>query len=80
KQSEPKSCEDLDLLTSKVLPSPKRIEALTSTPAHYVGDLLVVCTFFTSCHSLFSSSLTDDLSKATQQFLRSFRHDCLLEA
>ena len=80
KQLEQKASEDLDLLSSKILPSPKQIETLLSIPSHYIGDLLVICTFFTSCHSLFLSSLTDDLPKTTQQFLRSFKHEYLLQA
>ncbi|CAF0913453.1 unnamed protein product [Adineta steineri] len=80
KQLEQKSCEDLDLTSSKTLPLPKPIQGLTSIPSHYTGDLLVICTFFTSCHSLFFSSLTDDLSKTAQQFLRSFKHNHLLQA
>lgn len=80
KQLEQKPMEDLDLSSSKTLPLPKEIHPLSSIPAHYTGDLLVVCTFFTSCHPLFFSSLTDDLPKSTQQFLRSFKHDYLLQA
>ncbi|CAF3669812.1 unnamed protein product [Rotaria sordida] len=80
KQFEHKSYDDLDLLSSKILPLPKQIETLTYIPSHYTGDLLIICTFFTSCHTLFLSSLTDNLSKTTQQFLRSFRHNYLLDA
>ena len=80
KQSEQKRSEDLDLTSSKILPIPKHIESLVSIPSHYIGDLLVICTFFTSCHSLLLSSLADNLSKISQQFLRSFRHEYLLEA
>ena len=81
KQLEDKPMEDLDLTSSsKTLPIPLQIESLLAIPPHYIGDLLVVCTFFTSCHSLFHYSLTDDLSKTTQQFLRSFKHDYLIQA
>ena len=80
KQLEQKPCEDLDIPSSKILPLPKQIQTLTSISSHYTGDLLVICTFFTSCHSLFFSSLTDDLPKTTQQFLRSFKHEYLLQA
>jgi hypothetical protein len=75
KQLEEKSYEDLDLTSSKILPLPKQIHTVISIPTHYIGDLLVIYTFFTSCHSLFLSSLNDDLSKTTQQFLRSFKLD-----
>jgi len=78
KQLEEKSCEDLDLTSSKILPLPKQIHTLVSIPSHYIGDLLVIYTFFTSCHSLFLSSLNDDLSKSTQQFLCSFKLDYFL--
>ncbi|CAF1048852.1 unnamed protein product [Rotaria sp. Silwood1] len=80
KQFEHKSCEDLDLISSKILPLPKQIQSLNHIPSHYIGDLLVICTFFTSSHTLFLSSLADNLSKTTQQFLRSFRHNYLLDA
>ncbi|UJR27136.1 hypothetical protein I4U23_008435 [Adineta vaga] len=80
KQVEQKPLEDLDLTSSKTLPQPKQIQSVSTIPSHYTGDLLVICTFFTSCHSLFFSSLTDDLPKTTQQFLRSFKHDSLLQA
>jgi len=79
KQLDQKPCEDLDITSSKTLPLPKQIQPLTSIPSHYTGDLLVICTFFTSCHSLFFSSLADDLPKTTQQFLRSFKHEYLLQ-
>ena len=78
KQVQGKSSEDLDLTSSKLLPSPKRLQTLVSIPEHYIGDLLVIYTFFTSCHSLFISSLNDDLSKSTQQILRSFKLEYLL--
>ncbi len=78
KQIEQKSSEDLDLISSKILPLPKQIQTFVSIPEHYIGDLFVIYTFFTSCHSLFLSSLNDDLSKATQQFLRSFKLEYLL--
>jgi hypothetical protein len=77
KQLENKSCEDLDLINLKTLPTPRQIHTLVSIPSHYIGDLFVIYTFFTSCHSLFLSSLNDDLSKITQQFLRSFKLDYL---
>jgi hypothetical protein len=80
KQSEQNPSEDLDLISSRILPLPKQIQTLLSIPSHYIGDLLVICTFFTSCHSLFLSSLSDDLPKTTQQFLRSFKHEHLLQA
>ena len=80
KQLGQKPMEDLDITSAKSLPLPKPIETLLSIPPHYLGDLLVVCTFFTSCHSLFFSSLADDLSKTNQQFLRSFKHDALIQA
>jgi hypothetical protein len=69
--------EDLDLISSKILPVPKQIQTFISIPEHYIGDLFVIYTFFTSCHSLFLSSLNDDLSKTTQQFLRSFKLEYL---
>lgn len=75
-----KSCEDLDISSSKNLPLAKQIQAIEAIPAHYFGDLLVICTFFSSCHPLFLSTLSDNLSKSTQQFLRSFRHNYLLDA
>ncbi|CAF0904755.1 unnamed protein product [Adineta ricciae] len=80
KQFEKKPLEDLDITSSKTLPQPKQLQPLGTLPSHYTGDLLVICTFFTSCHSLFFSTLTDDLPKTTQQFLRSFKHESLLQA
>lgn len=80
KQLGQKPMEDLDITSSKSLPLPKPIETLLAIPSHYIGDLLVICTFFTSCHSLFFSSLADDMSKTNQQFLRSFKHDALIQA
>ncbi|CAF0728357.1 unnamed protein product [Didymodactylos carnosus] len=77
-------CEDLDLLPiMKTLPSPILFDVGNS---NYVGHLLMICTFFTSCHSLFISSFTTnqttkhDLSKSTQTFLKTFKHDHLLNA
>jgi len=38
----------------------------------------MICTFLTSCHSLFYLSLNDDIPKTTQLYLRSFKLDYLL--
>jgi len=72
KNKQKQSCEDLDIQSSKILPLPKQIQTLITIPTHYISDLLVIYTFVTSCHSLFLSSLNEDLSKTTQQFLREF--------
>ena len=80
KQLEKKPMEDLDLTSSKTLPLPKPIEMNLNIPSESIGDLLVVCTFFTSCHSLFFSSIADDLSKTSQQFIRSFKHEYFIRS
>ncbi|CAF0777461.1 unnamed protein product [Didymodactylos carnosus] len=81
---EQQPCEDLDLLPiMKALPPPILLDIDNS---NYVGHLLMICTFFTSCHGLFISTLTTnqttkhDLSKSTQIFLKTFKHDYLLNA
>ena len=74
KKEKIKSSEDLDLTSSKILPPPKQLQTLISLPEHYIGDILVIYTFITSCQSL----LNNDLSKTTQQFLRTFKLDYFL--
>ena len=73
------SAEDLDLSSSKTLPLPKQIQTLIDIPEQHIGDLLVIYTFFTSCHALFLSSFNDELAKTTQQFLRSLKLTDLLQ-
>lgn len=73
------SAEDLDLSSSKILPLPKQIQTFIDIPEQHMGDLLVIYTFFTSCHALFLSSFNDELAKTTQQFLRSLRLNDFLQ-
>jgi hypothetical protein len=78
KRLEQKPIEDLDLPSSKDLPLPKQIQTTLTISSNSIGDLLMVCTFLTSCHSLFYLSLNDDIPKTTQSYLRSFKLDHLL--
>ena len=78
KRLEEKPIEDLDLPFSKDLPIPKAIQSTLSLSANSIGDLLMICTFLTSCHSLFYLSLNDEIPKTTQMYLRSFKLDYLL--
>ena len=78
KRLEEKPIEDLDLPFSKDLPIPKEIQSTLSLSSNSIGDLLMICTFLTSCHSLFYLSLNDDIPKTTQLYLRSFKLDYLL--
>jgi len=81
KQLARKPQEDLDLSSSKTLPLPKPFDCREKTSSsHSIGDLLLICTFFSSCQSLFVSTLADELPKSSQQFLRKFRHEILLDA
>ena len=80
KRLELRPIEDLDLTFSKDLPPAKLIESSLAMSSNAIGDLLMIGTFLTSCHSLFSLSLNDDLPKLTQQYLRSFKLDALLNA
>ena len=78
KHLEQKPIEDLDLKHSKDLPIPKQIHSTLPISSNSISDLLTICTFLTSCHSLFYLSLNDDISKTTQTHLRSFKFDYLL--
>jgi hypothetical protein len=78
KRLEEKPIEDLDLTFSKDLPIPKQIQSTLSLSSNSIGDLLMICTFLTSCHSLFYLSLNDDIPKTTQSYLRSFKLNYLL--
>ena len=78
KRLEQKPIEDLDLSFLKDLPIPKQIQTTLTIASNSIGDLLMVCTFLTSCHSLFYLSLNDDIPKSTQFYLRSFKLDYLL--
>jgi hypothetical protein len=78
KRLEQKPIEDLDLTFSKDLPLPKQIHSTLSLSGNSIGDLLMICTFLTSCHSLFYLSLNDDIPKTTQLYLRAFQLDYLL--
>ena len=80
KREEQKPIEDLDLPVSKALPSPNAIESSLSLSRDSIGDFFMIGAFLSSCPSLFSLSLTDDLPKVTQQYLRSFRVDSLLNS
>ena len=80
KRLEEKPIEDLDLTFSKELPSPKLVESNLSISMNSIGDLLMICTFLTSCHSLFSLSLNEEIPKSTQWYLRAFRLDYLLNS
>ena len=78
KRLEQKPIEDLDLSILKDLPIPKQIQTTLTISTNSIGDLLMICTFLTSCHSLFYLSLNDDIPKTTQFYLRSFKLDYLL--
>jgi hypothetical protein len=78
KRLEEKPIEDLELSFSKDLPIPKQIQSTLLLSSNSIGDLLMICTFLTSCHSLFYLSLNDDIPKTTQLYLRSFKLDYLL--
>ena len=78
KRLEQKPIEDLDLINSKHLPIPKQIHSTLLISSNSISNLLTICTFLTSCHSLFYLSLNDDISKTTQIYLRSFQFDYLL--
>jgi hypothetical protein len=78
KRLEQKPIEDLDLTFLKDLPIPKQIQSTLILSSNSIGDLLMICTFLTSCHSLFYLSLNDDIPKTTQLYLRSFKLNYLL--
>jgi hypothetical protein len=78
KRLEQKPIEDIDCTFLKDLPIPKQIQTKLDISSNSIGDLLMVCTFLTSCHSLFYLSLNDEISKITQGYLRSFKLDYLL--
>ncbi|CAF4283922.1 unnamed protein product, partial [Rotaria sp. Silwood2] len=78
KRLEQKPIEDLDLPLSKDLPLPKEIQTTLILSSKSISDLLMICTFLTSCHSLFYLSLNDDIPKTTQLYLRSFKFNYLL--
>ncbi len=78
KRLEQKPIEDFDCTFLKDLPIPKQIQTILNISSNSIGDLLMVCTFLTSCHSLFYLSLNDEISKTTQGYLRSFKFDYLL--
>lgn len=80
KRLEEKPIEDLDLTLSKDLPIPKLIESTLSISMNSIGDLLMICTFLSSCHSLFSQSLNEEIPKTTQWYLRSFKLEYLLNS
>lgn len=80
KRLEEKPIEDLDLSISKDLPIPKLIESSLAISMNSIGDLLMICTFLTSCHSLFFQSLNEEIPKTTQWYLRSFKLDYLLNS
>lgn len=78
KRLEQKPIEDLDLSSTKDLPLAKPVVATLTISPKSVNDLLLISTFLTSCHSLFSLSLNDDIPKTTQIYLRSFKFNYLL--
>ncbi|CAF3675363.1 unnamed protein product [Rotaria sp. Silwood1] len=78
KRLEQKPIEDLDLLLTKDIPLPKEIQTNLILSSKSLSDLLMICTFLTSCHSLFSLSLNDDIPKTTQIYLRTFKFNYLL--
>lgn len=78
KRLEQKPIEDLDLTLLKDLPTPKEISTTLSLSRNSISDLIVICTFLTSSHSLFHYSLNDDIPKTTQVYLRSFKINYLL--
>ena len=80
KREEQKPIEDLDLTLSKDLPIPKQISTTLFSNSQSIGNLLMICTFCTSCQSLFSLALDDQLTKTTQMHLRSFQFDVLLNS
>ncbi|CAF1544274.1 unnamed protein product, partial [Rotaria sordida] len=78
KRLEQKPIEDFDLPFLKDLPLPKQIQTTLNLTSKSISDLLIICTFLTSCHSLFYLSLNDNISKTTQLYLRSFKFNYLL--
>ncbi|UJR22135.1 hypothetical protein I4U23_025199 [Adineta vaga] len=79
KRLEQKPIEDFDCTFLKDLPSPKQLQTTLDISSNSIGDLLMISTFLTSCHSLFYLSLDDQISKSTQVYLRSFKLDFLLQ-
>jgi hypothetical protein len=80
KRLEQKPIEDFDLTFSKDLPIPKQIISTLLLSSNSIGDLLIICTFLTSCHSLFYLSLNDDIPKTTQLYLKTFKLDYLINS
>lgn len=74
-----KSLDDLDLPSSKSLPIPKQFSLANNQLEQSLGNLLMIYTFLTSCQNLFFFSLNNDLSKTTQDFLRTLKLKNFLE-
>ncbi|CAF1041882.1 unnamed protein product [Adineta ricciae] len=79
KRLEQKPIEDTDCTFLKDLPMPKQLQTTLDVSSDSIGNLLMISTFLTSCHSLFYLSLNDEISKSTQVYLRSFKLDSLLQ-
>lgn len=78
-KNQDKTLEDLDLPSSKTLPIPKQFSLSNIELEQSFGNLLMIYTFLTSCQTLFFFSLNNDLSKTTQDFLRSLKLTKFLE-